>query len=250
VVTMKAMASITTGWTIGALSLAFVACGGEQPQPQPQPQPTAEPAPEPEPEPPPPAADAGAGETGQGGAGAAPETPTARPPSGRPAILMGPTKEIKSTFGLTPGAVLKLKAANGTITFKIPEYALFHGTNITWRVEAGHHGKSQGPVVGSVAFLETILESKKKPEVIDSRGAPYEFRWPTGGKDTINLAVGTMEIGGGGVPGKVKEWKIYPPKNVDKGFKEAYFFVPTIGPAMYLHATTAKATVGAEAPAQ
>ncbi len=246
-VTMKALASITTGWTITALSLAFVACGGEQPQPQPQPQPTAEPAPEPEPAPA--EADLDAGKTGQGGEQAAPDVPDTPKPSGRPAILMGPSKKISAPFGLTPGAVLKLKAANGVITFKIPEYAFFTGTNVTWSVETGHHGKSKGPVVGSVAFLETMLEGKKKPEAITSRGAPFEFRWPTGGKDTINLAVGTRVIDSGGNPGKVSEWKIYPPKSVDTGFKEAYFYLPEIGPAAYLHATTAKATVGGEAEA-
>ncbi len=243
---MEAMVSIKTGWTITALCLAFGACGGEQPQPQPQPQPTAEPAPDPEPAPPP----ADGGTSGQGGGQAAVSVPDKPKPSDRPTIMMGPSKEISTTFGSTPGAVLKLKGAGGTITLKIPEFALFMGTNVTWRIEAGHHGKSKGPVVGSVAFLETMLEGKKKPEAIPSRGPAYEFRWPTGGKDTINLAVGVRAIDSGGNPGKVSEWKIYPPKSVDTGFKEAYFYLTEIGPAAYLHATTAPATVGAEAEAQ
>lgn len=157
---------------------------------------------------------------------------------------MGPSKEISSTFGSSPGSVLKLKGEGGTITLKIPEFALYAGTNIIWKIESGRVGKSKGPALGSIASIETVIGGRKRPQVIKSDGPPFELRWPTGGKDTINLAVGVRDLDTVGNPGKVKTWTIYAPKSVDTSFKEAYFYLTEIGPAAYLHATSAAATAG------
>src|SRR5690606_21105421 len=109
-------------------------------------------APEPEP-----ASEEGAGgaqpEQGQAGGAAAEQPPDKPQPSGRPAILMGPVQEIKDkTFGSTPGAVLKLAGKSGTITLKIPEFALYTAANVTWRI-GKERIKTKHPVLGDIAQM-------------------------------------------------------------------------------------------------
>jgi hypothetical protein len=162
---------------------------------------------------------------------------------------MGPSAAIEDqTFGSTPGAVLKLKGKDGIITWKIPELALYAGTNVTWKIHK-LRGKSKHPLIGDIVYLKTVIGGKQKPQKISSSGPDFEFRWPTGGKDTFNLAVGEVAIGADGAEGDVT-WTVVAPKNVDAGLKEAYFYLHDVGPILYLHATSAAATESAAAPAQ
>ncbi len=180
----------------------------------------------------------------------APEKPAmpaveVKPPSGRPAILMGPSASISSTFGATPGASLKLKADGGNFTLKIEEYALNGGYNIDFKIDKGSVKK--GPVVGSVVYLRTRAGDKVRADAVATRGKPYEVSVPLNGKDTLNLAVGVVQTDEQGNETGKPEWTIYPPVRVESGFGEAIFQLQAIGPVMYLHGTTAEATAAAPA---
>jgi hypothetical protein len=235
-------------WPRGVVVALMLAACGDQPTAEVPPQPKpAEPGPE-QPAPADPAP-----EDGGGGGAASPEptgeAPAALPkPSGRPMILITPRTEIKSTFGSTPGAVLKLKADVGEVTLTLPEWALpGTGTNIVFKVMKDKV-KSKHPHLGGMAMLETIPADTETPRAVTTKAKDFELRWPTGGKETINLAVGTAPSAESG-PGDVS-WTIIAPKSVDTSFKEAYFYLSSIGPVQYLHATSAAPTAApAAAPA-
>ena len=152
---------------------------------------------------------------------------------------MGPLKSISTTFGTTPGAVLKLSAKGGTITLKIPEGALYAGTNIIFKV-AGGKAKKKPKVLGTVVYLEPILGGKRWSKGIKSDGPAFEFRMPLVGKDSVNLAVGAFEITSDGTGGEVT-WTVHAPTRVEWGFGEAYFHLPSIHPS-YIYATTDEPT--------
>ena len=226
------------------LALLPLACGGDQKQPQPQPEPTAAPVVEPQPDKPAPTAEP----TGEGG-GKTGEEPTSKPkPSGRPAILMGPSKKIASTFGQTPGAVLKLSASNGTITWKIPEFSLGAGLNIEFSIAEAKAIKKKGAAIGDVAILKLSSGDKPAAVKVETRGDDFELRWPIGTQPSVNLAIGEANSDDQGEEVKGITWKIIAPKNVDASFKEAFFYLKEVGPIMYLHATSAAPTEGGEAP--
>ena len=229
-----------------ALGLLPWACGGEQSQPQPQPEPTPVVAPQPD--------NPGTGggptaePTGEGG-GKTGEEATGKPkPSGRPAILMGPSKKIASTFGATPGAVLKLGASNGTITWKIPEFSLGAGYNIEFSIAEAKAIKKKGAAIGDVAILKMSSGDKAAAIKVDTRGDDFELRWPLGTQPSVNLAVGEANTDDQGEEVKGVNWKIIAPKSVDTSLKEASFSLKEVGPIMYLHATAAAPTEGGDAP--
>jgi hypothetical protein len=227
-------------WIHCSIVALCLGCGGEKPKPPPPPQPTAAP----EPPPPAPTSEPTTAEAQP----PPPEQPKGPPPpSGRPAILMGPSDTISSTFGATPGAVLKLKGDKGNITLKISEFSLDAGYNIEWKVAKGGP-KGKAPALGTMASLKVVLGGKELPSKVTSRGTPFEVRWPTGDKESVNLAIGeaTFEATGESKP----TWHVVAPKNVDAGLKEAYFALEAIGPINYLYATTAAPDAPpAEAPA-
>jgi len=160
-----------------------------------------------------------------------------RKSSGRPDIIMGPRKEISSTFGATPGSLLKLKAAGGVATLKIPEFALNGGYNIDFKVD--NRGQKKGPVVGSIVYLRLRLGETQRAKAVETGSKDYELRWPLGDKDTLNLAIGTVSTDKGGNEEGKPTWTVIAPARVESGFKEAYFNLKAIGPVMYIHATTA-----------
>lgn len=222
-----------------------VACGPDAPPPQTQPQPTAVPEAVPEPEPAP-EPEAGAGGA-EGAGGAAGEPTVEKPkPSGRPAILMGPSEKIASTFGATPGSVLKLKSSGkGPITLKIPEFALTAGFNIEFKTLKSNPPR-KGPVIGDAARIQLNRGDRVRPENVTSHGDPFEIRWPLYDKLSVNLSIGTAAVDDqGGESGKV-EWRIIAPKSVDTGFGEAVFELTDLGPVTYFHATSAPPTEAAE----
>jgi hypothetical protein len=180
-----------------------------------------------------------------------PDEPPGKPkPSGRPAIQMGPSKKIESTFGATPGAVLKLSAAAGTITWRVPEFALGAGYNIEFKIADGKQAKKmKGGATGDVAYLKTTLGEKVAPSEVDSSGDAFELIWPLGTQTSVNLAVGQAKTDDQGTELKDVTWKVYAPKSVDTSFKEATFQLSQVGPILYLHATTAPPTEAAPAPA-
>lgn len=171
------------------------------------------------------------------------DEPVAKPApvvgSGRPAIIMGPSSEISSTFGSTPASVLKLKAKGGNFTLKINEGALYTGTNIRFKL-AGSGAKQKPPVNGTIVYLEPTIGDKRFPQQVKSGGATFEFRVPLAGRDDINLAVGTLAIGDEGEVGDIT-WVVHSPTRVEKGLGEAYFELMEIGPS-YLYGTSAPPT--------
>jgi hypothetical protein len=169
-----------------------------------------------------------------------------KPSSGRPAILMGPSTSISSTFGATPGSILKLKVDGGTLTLKIPEDALDAGYNIDFKVE--DKGLKKGPVVGNIAMLKLRRGDKMSATQVTTRGPDYEVSVPLGGKDSVNLAVGAVATDDQGAETGKPTWTIFAPTRIEAGFGEAYFTLKTIGPVMYLHATTAAPTAAAATP--
>jgi len=153
-------------------------------------------------------------------------------------IIEGPKAEISATFGVTPGAILKLSTSKEPATLVFPELALPGPYNVTWRIE--RRGKFTKPKIGKVcSLLLQIPEGKPDPQIVESRGKPFEIRWPTGGKDTINLAIG--EISQGKRHQQKVTWTVVAPRHVDKGFGVAYFDLTRLSHA-YFHATTKKPT--------
>ncbi len=241
---MKPMSCLAWWSLVGAFGVAVAGCGADQPiaQPPVAPPPTAAPAPEPEPEPEP-AAEGGAG--GGGGAGGAAAQPAAevpdRPPSsGRPMILMSNPKEISSTFGSTPGAVLRLEVGKEPVVLKIPEWALPGGHNITWKVN-DKPTKNRYPVVGKVCHLAIAVAGNLNASKVETRSGDFELRFPTLNRKTVNLAIGEIDLG----DERRVTWTVIPPKSVDESFGVAYFYVHYLMPAFF-HATTAEPTTPAE----
>ena len=214
------------------LTAAFGACGGDKP---PVTEPTIQPPPPPPP-PPPPTASASV-EAPPAPSAVASAEPTVHKPSGRPAILMSNDKEISGPFGTSPGAVLRLKmGADGEATLKIPEWSLHGGTNISWKFEKITKGK--GTILGRPCSVTPTDPSSPTIKVmpLDSAGAPFELRFPTFGKESVNLAVGEIT----GEDGKTKiEWKVLAPKSVSDGV--AVFEVTHLGQS-YVHATLSDPT--------
>jgi hypothetical protein len=170
--------------------------------------------------------------------------PTVRPSSGRPLIQYGPKPKIESTFGATPGSKLTL---SGGITLVIPEFALDGGYNIVWKT-AGSSAPKKGPVVGGIAYLKISPGEKLEARKVKSKGDPFQVRLDTGGAETVNLAIGEVKTDKQGNEQGKPAWTVVAPKKVDKietigkgaGTKyTATFELPTIGPVLYLHATSA-----------
>ncbi len=236
-------------WTLALVTAAsLAACSGDKPVVKPQPQPTAEPAP------------TSTGEPGAGGAGgevakpastAAPTAaPTTEPPrKARPASIFSSKKGISSTFGSTPGAVLKLTVKGNTVArFKIQEFALSGGTNITFEFATGVRLK-KARALGKVIHMSTQIAGRKRFKKIATNGPAFELYLSLHGQESVNLAVGELELGPqGGETNKVSNWLIYAPTRVDKGLDQAYFELKEIGPS-YLYATKAAPTVTTETPA-
>lgn len=238
------MSNVLRGCAWGALMM-LAACSGDKPPPKPQPQPTQQavvPAPEPDPEP---AGDGGAGGgSAQGGEQAAPQ-PAPRKSAGRPAVLMGPSESIVSTFGATPASILKLKGKGGSITLKLPEFSLRRPANIVWKL-LKKRVKTKGTVVGSLVELNMTRAGKPGMHRFNADEGKFELRWPLGNEPSLNLAIGTAEVGADGRAGAIS-WQVIAPTNVDTGFKEAYFHVTTLGPMQYYYATRAEPTEPAAA---
>ncbi len=169
---------------------------------------------------------------------------TVQPSSGRPMIQMGPSAVIESTFGNSPGAILKLKAEGGAITLKIPEGALDTGYNLVFKPDNKGQVK-KGTVFGTIAYLKLAPGDKLRARAVPTRGDSYELRVPLNGKASVNLAIGAVETDKQGVETGKPTWKVYAPERIEEGFGEAYFKVPEIGPVMYIHATSAEATEAA-----
>jgi hypothetical protein len=233
----------------GCFLVFLVACGPDKPPPQPQPQPTAtpepQPAPEPEPTPEPEPDDA----EGAGGAAAEAAKPVEKPkPSGRPAILVGPSAKIASTFGATPGSVLKLKSTGkGPISLKLPEFALSTGYNIEFKTLGANPPKHAG-LIGDVARIQLNRGDKLMAEAANTKGDDFELRWPLYDKLSVNLAVGTTSTDDQGAETAKINWTVIAPKTVDEGSGEAYFHLTVLGPVTYFHATSAAPTETAAAP--
>ncbi len=153
---------------------------------------------------------------------------------------MGPSKSIASTFGITPGAVLKLKGKGGTITLKLPEYALQSPANLVWKV-LKKRVKTKGTVVGSVVELNMTRAGSTGMHRFEAGEGKFELRWPLGSQSSVNLAIGTAPVAGDGSAGKMT-WQVIAPTKVEAGFKEAYFHVTSLGPMQYYYATTAEPT--------
>ncbi len=232
-------------WGLAALALALFACGGSQPEKKGDWLDTLQPVN--------PGAEPELGDDDDDDddevAKEKPKQPPKSPPiklrksSGRPMVLIGPSKSISETFGATPGSVLKLAAAGGNIVLRIPEFALNAGYNIEFKT-SGSGVKPKGTPVGSVVSLTIVLGGKSKPKAVPTGGPDYEIVLPLQGKESLNLAVATVDPDD---TNKV-EWVVYAPKRVDTGLGEAHFALKTLGPIMYLHGTLAEPT-GAEAAA-
>ncbi|MCC6524362.1 MAG: hypothetical protein IT373_17010 [Polyangiaceae bacterium] len=210
---------------------AWSGCGGDKPTVK-EPAPTATPAPLP-----PPTVTASA-EPEPSAAQSASAAPTQPKPSGRPSIMMTGDKEISSTFGSSPGAVLSLHGADGDATLKIPEYALRGAINLVMRFE--NAGKGFGTTLGRIVSItpQDAEAATPTPTSAESAGPPFELRLPTYGKDTVNLAVGMIADEGG----KQKiTWTVYAPKSVDATKKLAYFEITKLAPS-YVHVTTSPPT--------
>jgi hypothetical protein len=168
--------------------------------------------------------------------------PVIKKSSGRPMIQMGPSAEIKSTFGATPGSLLKLKAAGGNITLKIPEFSLDAGYNIEFTIDT--KTKVKGTAVGSIAKLKLTPGDKMRARAVPTRKDNYEVRLPLHDHASVNLAVGSVSTDKQGVEQGSPTWKVYAPTKVETAFKEAHFSIAEIGPVMWLYATTAEVTEG------
>lgn len=167
--------------------------------------------------------------------------PEVKPSSGRPMIQMGPKAIIESTFGATPGAVLKLAGEGGNFTLRIPEYALSRGYNITWKIDKKGQVK-KGSVVGSIAYLKLTPGDKLEARADTAADKPFQIHVPLNGRASLNLAVGSVKTDDQGNETGKPIWKVYPPTRIEEGFGEAHFELPEIGPVMYIHATTADTT--------
>lgn len=227
---------------IAAAALSLVACGNppEPKQPVLQTKPVASAAP---------TAAEGAGgaeaedaEKGAGGGDAKADTEKeaeTKPParrSSRPAAVYGPTKKISSTFGTTPGSILRLKAKGGSFTLKLPEFALPAPTNITFELARSLRGGVR--VIGSATHLTISKPQSTKLSAVRAADSPFQIYVPLNGNDSVNLAVGQVALDDAGQEkAKVSSWKVYAPKRVDSGLKQAYFELSELGPASYIYAT-------------
>ena len=171
--------------------------------------------------------------------------PSSRPSSGRPAVTQESSSgKICSTFGSTPGSVLKLnvKEAKVPAVLDLPEWSLPGGYNICWQAGKATPKKPVGPVFQLV--VTEAREGEPHPERVQTNGAPFLFRFPLYGKKTVNLAVGDIAVNE--ETGKeTVTWTVYAPTKVEEGLGEAIFEMPTIFTS-YVVATTAEP--GAEPP--
>ncbi len=80
-----------------------------------------------------------------------------------------------------------------------------------------------------------------------SRGAPFEIRVQHGPDKSLNLAIGEVETDKNGVEVGKPAWTVVAPARVDKPVTvgdagpaqhTSIFELSTIGPILYLHATT------------
>ena len=158
----------------------------------------------------------------------------APPPSGRPAILVGPQKKILSTFGSTPASVLKLKTSAGDFTLKLNEYALRTGTNILFEVGAKVQ-KGKATLLGEMVHITTQVGDSSRLSEVEAYAAPFIVIVPS--KKTVNLAVGTMQLDDGGQETmKVNDWRVVGPTRFDEGLGQVVFELDRIGPSV-MHAT-------------
>jgi len=209
---------------VALLPLA-VACGGDPPvvaPPKPAPTPTAAPLPTAEPT----AAVEAPAPSAEADAGTAP-----KPKSGRPPILKSDPVEITDTFGSTPAA--KLEIGDKEIALlRIPEQALDHATNVTFKLEP--KGKSSGAPVGKIYRITMIVPPSGTPAKITTSGEPFELRLPAGNKKDANLAIGEIVTDDKGKEKIV--WSVIAPTKIDDATSTAFFELTTLSDN-YLHVT-------------
>jgi hypothetical protein len=200
--------------------LLLAACGEPAP-PTPPPQPTDTPTAAPAPPPPPtttsaPSASASA---------AAP--PPARGGGGGIAVLKSDPSEISDTFGSGP-AKLEL-GEKDLATLRIPEGALTHAVNVTFKLDA--HGKSFGLATGKIYSILVSIPPSGAGEQVLSNGSPFVLELPAGGKKDANLAIGAEDANG-----KLK-WTVVAPTRIDDSRNVAVFELATL-PSGWVHVTT------------
>jgi hypothetical protein len=202
--------------------LLLAACG-EPASPTPPPQPTDTPTVAPAPPPPPTSAPTASASA----AASAAAPPPRRGGSGAIAVLKSDPSEITDTFGSGPA---KLELGDKDIaTLRIPEGALTHATNVSFKLDA--HGKSLGAPTGKIYALLVTIPPSGSGEQIESNGPPFVLELPAGGKKSANLAVGAEDANG-----KLK-WTVVAPKSIDDARNVAIFELSTL-PSGWIHVTT------------
>jgi hypothetical protein len=153
---------------------------------------------------------------------------------------MGPSKKIASTFGATPGSVLKLKTAGGEFVLKLQEYSLRVGANLVFEVGAPRVMRGKANVIGDIVHLSLQVGDSSRMSFVDAYSAPFIVLVPS--KKSVNLAIGELELDEAGqeTP-KVKEWRVVAPLRFDAGLAQAVFELDRIGPSV-MHATAAEPT--------
>ncbi|MBM4373719.1 MAG: hypothetical protein FJ095_01450 [Deltaproteobacteria bacterium] len=164
----------------------------------------------------------------------------ASPPSGRPAIQVGPSKKIASTFGATPGSVLKLKTSGGELVLKLQEYSLRVGANLVFEVGGPKVMRGKANVIGDIVHLSAQVGDSTRMSFLDAYSAPFVVLVPS--KKSVNLAIGELELDEAGQETKkVKDWRVVAPLRFDAGLSQVVFELDRIGPSV-MHATAAEPT--------
>ncbi|MCC6557880.1 MAG: hypothetical protein IT372_33455 [Polyangiaceae bacterium] len=211
-------------------ALAFAACA------EPAPPPAAAPAAEAkkEPAPPPPPAEPEPAPSSSAEAGKAPDKPAAEQPKsggGRIPVLKSDPEEVTDSFGSPPA---KLEIGEGArATFRIPEDALSTGVNITFKIDK--KGKSNGPPIGKIYRLTSVIPPAATPGKVETSGPPFELALPAGDRKDANLAIGELGTDDKGRP-KIT-WTVVAPVKVDDATATAHFEIKWLSDA-YLHITT------------
>lgn len=151
-----------------------------------------------------------------------PPASTTPPSSGRPPMTSEGKEKVSGTFGATPAA--KLTITTDSSVFRIPEYALGDGINITFMLDKKPPKKAKGGA-GNVWRVQAQKPPAEETTLVTSNGPKFILRLPTAKVGSPNLAVG--EIGKDDKGKETVTWKVVAPAKTEEGF--ATFEIAEIG---------------------
>lgn len=138
---------------------------------------------------------------------------------------MSDDTELRAPVSSSPGAKFEIGDDTGRAIFRIREGALSSAHVFTFKIDP--KAKTTGIPVGKTYRTLVQVENSAELPKLDTIDKPFEFTFPTAGKNNANLAIGEITVDAKGIE-KIT-WTVVAPEKVDESTNTAFFKLPAVG---------------------